>query len=64
MNEQAKRPGDQAILDELRKRGDSLTTPRHTLAYFYLFSDDQRSAELNSSPLRARSSKADQQKRV
>jgi hypothetical protein len=54
MTEQAKRPGDQAILDELRKRGDTLTAPRHTLAYFYLFADDQRSAELTLNPMAQR----------
>lgn len=54
MTDQAKRPGDQAILDELRKRGDTLMSPRHTLAYFYLFPDDQRSAELTLNPMAQR----------
>jgi hypothetical protein len=54
MSEQAKRPADQVILDELRKRGDTLTALRHTLAYFYLFADDQRSAELTLNPMAQR----------
>lgn len=54
MTVQAKRPGDQAILDELRNRGDTLTVPRHTIAYFYLFPDDQRSAELTLNPMAQR----------
>lgn len=41
-------------MGELRARGDPLTAPRHTLAFFYLFKGDKRSAELTLNPMAQR----------
>lgn len=54
MSDSAKRPGDQAILEELVKRGDDLSAPRHTLVFFYRAKDDTRSAEAVLNPLAQR----------
>jgi hypothetical protein len=48
------RPGDRAILEELAKRGDALTEPRHVIVFFFRFEDDARSAEAVCNPLAQR----------
>ncbi len=48
------RPGDRAIFEQLLARGDALTTPRHTIVFFYKNADDARGPELVLNPLAQR----------
>jgi hypothetical protein len=53
-SDRVERIGDRTVLEELLKRGDDPTRPRHTIVFFYRHDDDERSAELAFNPLAVR----------
>jgi hypothetical protein len=53
-SDRVERIGDRTVLEELLKRGDDPTRPRHTIVFFHRHEDDERSAELAFNPLAVR----------
>ena len=49
-----RRNGDRGILEELLRRDDPLTEPRHTLVFFHVLKDEARPAEIVLNPLALR----------
>lgn len=52
--EDVSRPMDRLVIEQLRRHGDTLATPRHTLVFFYREKGDTRSAELVFNPIALR----------